>query len=430
MDFSGNPQALSPGTFFLLRTGLVLALLVHLPFLGTVLVGSAASLILNAIGRKKEDPVDLRLSRDLIGIVAGNKAVLVLAGLVPLVPVAVIYGRILSGAAPLPPFFWLAPLTLLAAGLALLSSCRSSLQRPEDRSDASGRTGTAGIMLVFLALFLYIVGLGTLLNPEKLPLLRTSLAYILSWNALVTVALVIVLATGLTGGIILFALDRPSREANGDPARYEARVRAVGAALARPAAFLLPPLVVLNLVSLPNTALSAGVFAPAAAALLLAAAAALLPATARDGAGSPGVRVAALFAMIFFAVLAGDHAALGNAYEGRALPLQVPEAEKVAVREEPAPPEPAVAERGKAVFESSCASCHRFDARLVGPPMDEVVPKYEGDVERLKNFIRDPFRVDPDYPPMPRLGLPEDDIDAVARYLIAQAPRSGGRPGH
>jgi cytochrome c len=429
MDFFGNPPALSPGTFFLLRTALVLVLLVHLSFLGMVLVGSAASLILNAIGRKKDDPVDLRLSRDLIGIVAGSKAGLSLAGLVPLVPVAAIYGWILSEAAPLPQAFWLAPLALLAAGFALLSSCRSSLRRSEDRSDSSVRTGTAGLMLVFLALFLSIVGLGTLFNPEKLPLLRTSLAFLLSWNALVTVPLVLVLAAGLTGGIVLFALDRPSREADSDPSRYRARVRSVGAALARPAAFLLPPLVVLKLVSLPNTALSAGVFAPAAAALLLALAAALLPAAPQEGAGSPGVRVTALFTLIFLAVLAGDHAALGSAYEGRALPPIVPEAEKVAAREEPAPPEPAVAERGKAVFESFCASCHRFDTRLVGPPMAEVVPKYEGDVERLKNFIRDPVRVDPDYSPMPRLGLPEDDIDAVARYLIGQMPRGGGRPG-
>jgi hypothetical protein len=53
-----------------------------------------------------------------------------------------------------------------------------------------------------------------------------------------------------------------------------------------------------------------------------------------------------------------------------------------------------------------------------------VVPKYAGDVEKLKGFIRNPAKVNPDYPSMPNLGLPEEEIDAVARFLIEEA--SGG----
>jgi len=108
--------------------------------------------------------------------------------------------------------------------------------------------------------------------------------------------------------------------------------------------------------------------------------------------------------------------------------MQAPAAEaehaKEAPREGPVAAGQAAAETGKAVFEKICAGCHRLDIRIVGPPLNEVVPKYGGDVEKLKGFIRKPVKVNPDYPSMPQLGLPEEEIDAVARYLIGQ--RKGG----
>jgi cytochrome c len=92
------------------------------------------------------------------------------------------------------------------------------------------------------------------------------------------------------------------------------------------------------------------------------------------------------------------------------------------VGKETLPEKPAAAmpaeEKGKAVFETVCASCHRFVTRLVGPPFNEVVPKYTGNVEWLKRFIRDPVKTNAGYPAMPKLGLKEEEIDAVARYLL------------
>jgi mono/diheme cytochrome c family protein len=90
----------------------------------------------------------------------------------------------------------------------------------------------------------------------------------------------------------------------------------------------------------------------------------------------------------------------------------------------PAAALPAV-ERGKAVFETVCAGCHRFETRLVGPPFHEVVPKYGGNVEQLKGFIRNPVKVNPGYPAMPMLGLKEEEIDAVAHYLLTKVKRGG-----
>jgi len=74
--------------------------------------------------------------------------------------------------------------------------------------------------------------------------------------------------------------------------------------------------------------------------------------------------------------------------------------------------------KGEKVFSKICMGCHRLDRKLVGPPLLEVLPKYKGNVEKLKEFVKNPVKVNPEYPPMPNLGLTEEEIDGVAHYLL------------
>jgi cytochrome c len=103
-------------------------------------------------------------------------------------------------------------------------------------------------------------------------------------------------------------------------------------------------------------------------------------------------------------------------------------AEAVSKEGEAAKPEAAdaaVVEKGKKVFDAVCSACHRFDVKVVGPAFNDVVPKYEGNVEKLKAFIRNPVKVDPALPAMPKPAIKEDEVDAVARYLLSMV--KGGR---
>ncbi|MDP2656914.1 MAG: c-type cytochrome, partial [Candidatus Deferrimicrobium sp.] len=77
------------------------------------------------------------------------------------------------------------------------------------------------------------------------------------------------------------------------------------------------------------------------------------------------------------------------------------------------------------VFDTVCSACHRFDSKVVGPPLNEVVPKYKGNVEKLKKFIRNPVKVNPALPAMPKPAIKEDEVDAVARYLLTKV--KGGK---
>jgi cytochrome c551/c552 len=391
--------------------GLTAVLCVYLPLLGILIGGSASSLVLHFLGRENRDAHSLRLSRELIETVAGNAPFLFIAALLPLPLVALLWQRTLPPPAPLPGFSWILPFGALLSGCLLLSFYRSALRRTADLRILHFRAGAAGLLAIFSASFLLFLPLGTLFNPEKLDLVRSNPVFLLSWRSLAGFLLFLAVSFGLTGGIVLRFPGRAPEGKEGPGPEYRDRARSVGASLAIGGALAVPVPVVLNLLSLPSTGLSIEVFAAAAVLVLLALAATLVLTLQREKkAGRLGLSVSMLFVLMFLAALAGDRAAVGNAFLGRAAPVPPPGAARI-------PGEPS-ADKGKAVFESACRACHLFEAKLVGPPLNEAVPKYRGDLEKLKHYIREPSKVDPSYPLMPHLGLKEEEIDAVARYLL------------
>jgi cytochrome c551/c552 len=89
---------------------------------------------------------------------------------------------------------------------------------------------------------------------------------------------------------------------------------------------------------------------------------------------------------------------------------------------------------GEETFTKVCMQCHRFEEKLVGPPLKTVLGKY--DAESLKAFILSPTKKDPAYPPMPNPGLTPSQAAAVAacefdqrRVVHDSNPDHARRPG-
>jgi len=424
------PSSLSPDTILLLRYLLTAALFLYLPFLGIVIAGSAASLVLNFFGRENRDDRSLRLSREWIEAVAVNPWVLLLFCLLPYPAIAYACQRFLGGRTSLPAIAWLAPFGALLAGCLLLSLYRSAIRRTTELPPASFGAGTAGLLAMTSAAFLSFLLLGTLVNPAKLPLVRSNPVFILSWHSLAEFILFLALSFGLAGGIVLRLLGRSKPGEEGGGAGYEERVRTAGTSLALAGSLTAPALVVLYLITLPVTGMSTEVFVMAATVPILALAVfVLLYLLPGKEEGRPGDRVSALFILMFLAVILCDQAAAGNAYQGQPSSIGPLAAEK-AVKDgkaagKPAAATAAVLEKGKKVFDTVCSVCHRFDSKVIGPPLNEVVPKYKGDVAKLKGFIRNPVKVNPALPAMPKPAIKEDEVDAVARYLLSMV--KGGK---
>jgi cytochrome c551/c552 len=420
----------SPDTPLLLRFLLSAALFVYLPYLGIVIAGSAASLALHFSGKENRDERSLRLSREWIEAVTIHRWVLPLLGLLPYPAFVYSCVRILGGRNPLPAVAWVAPFGALLAGCALLSLYRSAIRRTKELPLWPFLAGAAGLLAMIKALFLLFLLLGTLLNPAKLPLIRSNPVFILSWNSLAGFLLFLALSFGLAGGIALRFPGRAGTEAEERNPADPASGRGTGTPFALAGALAIPALVVLYLISLPATGLSTEVFVMAASVPILALAVFallyLLPAKEEDGVGD---RVSALFVLMFLAVILCNQAAVANAYRDLPAPPGPLAAEAVSkekkAAEKPPAGDAAVLEKGKKVFDTVCSACHQFDKQVVGPPLNKVVPKYKGDVGKLKAFIRNPVKVDPALPAMPKPAIQEDEVDAVARYQLSKV--KGGK---
>ncbi len=85
-----------------------------------------------------------------------------------------------------------------------------------------------------------------------------------------------------------------------------------------------------------------------------------------------------------------------------------------------APGQAAALADGEKLFKRSCSVCHAFDRRIVGPPLNSVLPKYRGQAEKLRSYVANPVKINPEYPSMPRLGLPEEDIRIIGDWLLEE----------
>ncbi len=74
---------------------------------------------------------------------------------------------------------------------------------------------------------------------------------------------------------------------------------------------------------------------------------------------------------------------------------------------------------GEDIYKGKCVACHAFDKKIVGPPYNEVLVKYEGKVDDLAKFILNPVKVNPDYPAMPNQGVKPAEAKAVAEYILS-----------
>jgi cytochrome c len=211
-----------------------------------------------------------------------------------------------------------------------------------------------------------------------------------------------------------------------------------GAGIAIVALFLVPVMLFFYVVTTPILAMSGNLFALAVAvtAVLFVAFVflyfSLIGTRARFG-GTAFM----LFLIVFLLLSVGDQLTLVNATKEHTASLVTKWEEEEARRQLEREAEMSGgarpdAAKGEEVFNSLCSTCHRMDERLVGPPLNTVLPKYAGNPAGLVEFISNPTKVNQDYPPMPKPALSLAEIRSVVLYLTGEDPTTGAEssPGH
>jgi cytochrome c len=398
----------------LLHYMLIVILFIFIPFAGILLGGSILSLIGFKKSGKTKDNKFYQLAKDVIQIVTFNKSAGIIFGIIPIAAIIIIYAQLLHNAEILIFRYFGWAFILITISLAFIYIYRTFIVA-ESKSFRAGLAAIAGVIFLTLGLWFLTAGI-------TIPTLYSEwqaadfISGLFLWQVLSRFIYFILFAFALTGGIILFSLFEVRADKEKQESDYKKFFRNHILVVTFASAILIPVFALINLFALPDSSLSGSVFTYAVISLLLLFLGYhFLYLLTKE---IKGTIAALLFFSLVFSIAANilaEQKALKNSTRVQSVILSNQFEEYITeLRGENVVPELNAAE----IYQVRCASCHRFDEKLVGPPHKDVLPKYVGKEAQLIAFIRNPVKVDPEYPPMPNPGLKPNEAEAVAKYLL------------
>ena len=407
----------------------VLSLLIFLPFIGMVIGGTFYSLFFSSI-RDRNLNYYFRFANDVIKKLAVNIYVGLGLCIIPFFTIVFIYAQLLYGVDNASVDFLELSAILYLAGLILVYIYKRTITYVnivESYRFNKKSIGWMGLLLLIIASFLF-VGSVTLANDPQNSLnvksvigLLTSgtvwlnFIYFISSSFTITAAAVLYLFFIWRGGIRNSTLAENDTESG-----YFIFVRkfAVGLALISSIVQLL--ILFLSLIVLPQNAFTGSLFLYTALAIVsIFFTTIFLYAILKNAEIKYAGVVFFLVFLTFTFTIIKDQLAFGNMNKEQLL-VSNSKAEELIKEKYPQLEKKEVAGvvNAEEIFNTRCLACHKFDVKLVGPPYNETIPKYNGDADKLAKFILNPVKVNPDYPDMPNQGLKKEEADALAKFLI------------
>lgn len=408
-------EFLAPPTFKYLHLVSYLVyfmLLLHLPYMGMVLGSSVFSLAYS-----KGKP---QLSKDFMRLAMGRPFIWIAFGLLPPAALAFLYKMLLHNTPIHIHLYLLRLLGILAMGFILLTFytiCTKCIL-----------VGAGGVLLVLFYCFHFVNLMALLIFPEKWAFIKEPIPFpLFSITPIIHFGGFLCLSFIITGAAVLFFYYKwPEKRLPEDTPHYSF-LKYHGYGLLLAGSLLMPVVIFWDLYTLPGYSLSIGVFVISALIiitlfLLLAAAAVMI-----KNYSTPIPRfsvISFLLALLLFGLVIGkDRTLQANAsretFAVLASDAQKARNEAVAQREELYSRAMKIDEKlGEKIYNDVCTACHSFDQKILGPPFNDVLPKYKDKQDELIAFIRNPKKIDPQYTAMPNPGLTTIQTKSVVKFLM------------
>jgi cytochrome c len=315
---------------------------------------------------------------------------------------------------------------LVALGISMVYFYQSTFQMAEINPFLQIGGGLSGLGVLMLAYFIFSVNSALILDPGRWATVTNPTQFLFSWNVITRFLHFLAAAFAVSGvAIVFFVFNWKETRVERDP-EYSKYLRNLGGGIGLGFTLVQPLLILWNLVTIPHQALNTAVFAYTIISLfILMLIAVLLYRLLKESRVKLSSNAFALFIITLILMIVSDHVARERAIENHSAVLTTRsdeittkiEEEREIARSAAIEPDLAV---GKSVYDKQCTACHQFNQVIVGPPYNAVLPKYQDNREELVEFIRNPYKIDENYPAMPKLGLSEKEIKSVVAYLFQE----------
>jgi len=439
MDFLDNlvlPQ--SAEHIALLHYILMMILFLYIPFISVLFGGTILSLWYRKRGLNESNPMYLRFAIDIIETLTINKSIGVILGIVPTFVFVLIFAQLLHNTETPALVYMITAFAFSIIAIILIytyrysvtfgrlfESLKEAVPEDEDTSvllrnyrDGSRRIGTRsgryGVIFLFLALYLIVAGISVTTYSSGANGIYQNL---ISIKIILRFIQFLTASAALTGGAIFFAYFAWDGGKKITDEKHKTFIKKNAVYLTFTGSILLPVLLCMDIIILPETALSGAIFVYGLLALfLLFIVYHYLYSMIRDSNLKFSSSIFYLVLVSLLALIVKDQLAMGNALKPNAVILSSKYDVYLAGLE--GGNKGAATVSGEQIFKNICSSCHSFDHKVVGPPYKQTLPKYEGHLNQLVSFIRNPTKKNPDYPPMPNPGLKPNEAQAVAEWIL------------
>ncbi len=388
-------------------------------FTGTI----SLSVVFKVLDRREPNPLYQKFAQDLLKLVTSNKSAVFLLGILPLITLIFSYAQIYQGTSFKIVQYFTFIIIFTIIGFVFSSFFKFYSETENSSFIFQAGSGLLGIIFFIIACFILSSTTSLLFYPEKWLFVKYAVPFFVYENVIPRFLLFTLYILSITGAAVLFFFFHWPGRTEIQNSEYAQFVKKFSAGLSLITVTILPVFILWNMLTFPDVAKSGLVYNLWIFLLLILMITALLLYTILKRSDFKyGAVTFTLFLISFLTVSTADQIAGTTASYEQSL-LLIAKAEKIHQKILIEREERVAASQnidGSELFAKICSSCHKFDQKVVGPPLNQVKEKYENDVEGLKAFILNPVKIRPDFPPMPKQVLNRFEVGAVAEYLIEQ----------
>lgn len=444
LDHSVIPQ--SANHLILLKYLLGLTYILFLPYISVLFGILVFSLYFKRKSDKTNNDIYQEFSKQLIDIITFNKGIAFVLGILPLVVFIFGYSQIFHLTESNIPFMFMISLCILVIALLFSYTYKYTLhfkeifeyanekkakelsesKIPEEFADyniqtdrLSDKSGKYGLILLMASTYIFTGAIHLASNSSSWENGGTLFGIVFSITTFLNYLQFIAASLAITSAIIIYKLLKDNSLENGLGEITVIYLRNFFLKTGLISTIVLPGLIILTTMNAPVLSLSYNYFISILLALLLLIGITILFYLMIKEESYPknNPLLIGLFLLLFTILVIHDQVAIDTSFRNHSVILAADYDayveklnESLGIETKPI--------SGADIYNGRCIACHRFDVKVVGPPYNQTLPKYEGKKQELVNFIMNPVKKNPDYPPMPNQGLKPKEAEAVAEFLL------------
>lgn len=422
----------------------ILTLLMFLPFSGMILGGTLLSLYYNKKGIKENNKLYIRFAKDIMDKLFAKRSAGIAFVFLPVATAAMIYAQFLTGAKIITVNFLAFSSLYYLAAVIFIYRYKNSFREYVPANRISAYLGFAknevvpegeennfkpsltlfaylGVIAMLTGLFLFVCGATVVSDPSRWNVTGI-LKSVFSLPVWLNYIYLILASLAVSGGAILylfFVWQGGIKDMNEE---YSKLVKSSVVPVSMISSVLQPLFLFGGIILMPSSAMSSSVYVYIVFAFIsILIVTNLLYGILKDSQMRFAGAVFFIMFITFTFTIVKDQLVFGNSVKEHMFTVYKKAGELD--RQKEALVITSTGVNAEQIYNQKCIACHKFDVKLVGPPYKESVPKYNGDVKKLAEYIYNPTKINPEYPAMPNQGLKKKEAEAVAQWLMEQVKK-------